>query len=211
MKKDADFQIRAFLDENSNLFVIMGVFGALSIYLNNILATIEPQSSSPVNAMLQIGIVSSLFLFILVSLIIVYNALKTHGEQVPISFFRPNIGNLVRILFLVPFLLLILAVSYFVFTSFPLYSNFVTGYALSWIAIMVFFAILTLTKQRSFLVVFVILLFLVAISVLGQLYATNYEFYPGIFFCNSLASGSLIGVIILSIAFVFKKIKMKKV
>lgn len=210
MEKDVDFQIRVFLDENSDLFVIMGVFGALSIYLNTILTSIDPQSSSAVNAMLQIGIVSSLFLFILVSLIIFYNALRTHGEPIPLSFFQPNTGNLLRILLLVPFFLLVLAVSYFAFASFPLYSNFVTGYALSWIAVMVFFGILTLTKQRGFLVMFVILLFLEVISILGQLYSAKYDFYPGIFFCNSVAQGSLIGLIILPVAYVFKKIKLKR-
>ena len=208
MKKDADFQIKEFLDENSHLFTIMGIFGALSVYLNTLNLESIPTTAS---TMLQVGIVSSLSLFVLVSVIIFFSAFKSHGERpIPLSFFIPlTIGKFIRILFIVPFYLLVVAVFYFVVTAFPGSSNLVFGYTLSWIAIIVFFGFLKLMEPLKSKVIFVLLLFLAVISIFGQLYATKYDFVLGAFFCNSIACGSVIGLIIIPIVGLYKKYKKK--
>ncbi|MHC1582222.1 MAG: hypothetical protein ACXQT5_04395 [Candidatus Syntropharchaeia archaeon] len=211
MKKDNDFQIGVFLKDNYHLFVIIGVFGALSIYLN----TMDLKNTPTVSIMLQIGIVSSLFLFVLVSGIIFFNALKSHDGPIPLSFFiPPSIGKLVRILFIVPFFYWYIAISYFVVNTFPGPSNVVFGYTLSWVAVMVFFVLLAIIepklKNKRFAGIFVLLLFLAVVSGLGNYYATKYDFVPVAFFCSSLASGSVIGLIIIPIAYFYEKYKIKK-
>ncbi len=210
MKKDNDLQIGVFLKENYHLFVIIGVFGALSIYLN----TMGIKTTPTVSTMLQIGIVSSLFLFVLVSGIIFFNALKSHGDgPIPLSFFiPPTIGKLVRILFIIPFFLLVLAISYFVVNTFPEASNVVLGVILLFIGIMVFFVILWLMDHFNFKnrIVFVVLLFLAVVSGLGNYYATKYDFILGAFFCISLAQISIMGLIIIPILYFYEKYKIKK-
>lgn len=148
MKEDMDFQIGGFLGEHYHLFATMGIFGAVSIYLN----TMNLKDVAPaVSVMLQIGIVSSLVLFVLVSAIILFNALKYHNDKpIPLSFFiPPTIGKLLRILFIVPFFLLVLSISFYVVTTFPGPSNAVLGYTLTWVAMMVFFASLMLLDHPS--------------------------------------------------------------
>ena len=213
MKKDNDFQIGVFLKENHHLFVIMGVFGALSIYLN----TMDLKTTPTVSTMLRIGIVSSLFLFALVSGIIFFNALKSRDDgPIPLSYFiPPTIGKLVRILFIVPLFLLLLAISYFVVNTFPGPSDVVFGYTLSWVAVMVFFVLLTIIehpklKNKRFAGIFALLLFLAVVSSLGNYYATKYNFVPVALFCSSLASGSVIGLIIIPIAYFYEKYKIKR-
>ena len=208
MGKDSDFQIEVFLKDTSHLFVIMGVFGALSIYLN----TMNQKTTTTVSTMLQIGIVSSLFLALLVSGIIFFNAFKSYNDgPMPLSFFTPpTIGKVVRILFFIPFSLLVLSIFYFVVNAFPKPSNVVFGYILSWIGVMVFFAFLTVLKNKSFTNIFIFLLFLVVVSALGNYYATKYDLIPVVFLCSSLASGSIIGLIIIPIAYFYKKYKIRK-
>ena len=65
--KKGGFQIEAFLEENYKLFVIIGVFGALSIYLETLF--IDYNMPMPI---LQLGMVTCFTLFIVVSLVILY-------------------------------------------------------------------------------------------------------------------------------------------
>lgn len=210
MKEDTDFQIGGFLKEYYHLFAVMGVFGALSIYLNTMSLKEIPAT---VNVMLHVGIVSSLVLFVLVSLIILFNALKYNSDKpIPLSLFiPPTIGKLLRILFVVPFFLLVVSISYYVFITFPEPSNVVLGYTLSWLAMMVFFVSLMLldhpklkNKRTSSFVA--LMLLLIIISILGYYFTTKYNFVPGIFFFSSLMNGPLIGLIITPIILLYKKI-----
>lgn len=75
--KKVGFQIEAFFEENYKLFVIIGVFGALSIYLEKLFKDYNM-------SFLQVGIVACFILFIQVSLVILYRALKTQDNE-PIS------------------------------------------------------------------------------------------------------------------------------
>lgn len=210
MEKDNDFQFGIFLEKNYHLFVIIGIFGALSIYLN----TMDLKTIPTVSAMLQIGIAASLFLFVLVSVLIFFNAFKNHdGGPIPLSYFiPPTMGKLMRILFIAPLFLLVLVIIYFVYNTFPEASNVVFAAISLFIGIMVFLVILWLMdyfmlKDR---IVFVALLFLAVVSVLGNYYATKYDFIPCALFCSLLVQGSIIGLIVIPISRFCIKYKKKR-
>lgn len=70
----SDFE--RFLEDNYRLFAIMGIFGAISIYLNRLLESVSrtPQLTiSQTETIIKLGIVSSLILFVIVSLILAKN------------------------------------------------------------------------------------------------------------------------------------------
>ena len=80
---------------------------------------------------------------------------------------------------------------------------------------MVFFVLLTIIehpklKNKRFAGIFALLLFLAVVSSLGNYYATKYNFVPVALFCSSLASGSVIGLIIIPIAYFYEKYKIKR-
>jgi len=93
-----EFDIEIFFEDNYYLFTVMGIFGALATYLSTLITKAPPETTRQV---LQIGIVSSILLFLLVSVVIFYNAFKNYDN---LSIFFPlTKGKLVRIFFIVPF------------------------------------------------------------------------------------------------------------
>lgn len=92
IKNEVEFNIEKFLEYNHKLFTALGLFGALSIYLNSI-------SNEP-SEILKLGIVSSLILFIIVSIKILTKAFEFHNYS---TIFSSSKGNLKRIVFIVPF------------------------------------------------------------------------------------------------------------
>lgn len=120
MSENEIFLIEEFLEDNYHLFAIMGVFGALSIYLINIL---------PANDIFyQISIVASSTLFILVSLII---CLKIRRKLVDMSHnvsMRGMFENLLFALFVTPLYFLIFVIAIYVFNSFPKPLEILSGF-----------------------------------------------------------------------------------
>lgn len=97
-----DFSLADFLSLNNKLFVIMGVFGALAIYLHQIAPT-KPSEIPGLFTFLGIeinsidfAIASSLVLLLIISLLILYR-LFSFGTR---DIFEPTIGNVIRIIFI---------------------------------------------------------------------------------------------------------------
>jgi len=110
--KKVDFKIEAFFEENYKLFVIIGVFGALSIYLEKLFKDYNM-------SFLQVGIVACFILFIQVSLVILYRALKTQdNEPISLSLIMLSKGNVERVSFIISFAILIVVIFYFALTAF---------------------------------------------------------------------------------------------
>ena len=110
MRENVSLQIEEFLKNNYQLFAIMGVFGALSVYLTTL-----PGSD---DLFFQIGIVASFTLFILVSLLIL---LKGHEKFIDMSSnvsLKIIIDNFLLGLFIFPLYLLVVTISFYIFTSF---------------------------------------------------------------------------------------------
>ena len=104
MGKNESFQVEDFLKDNYPLFTIMGVFGALALYL---------QSISPPNRLIyiDIGVASCLILFILVSGLILRRAIDKPSETL--------IDTIFRFLFIISFITLLLIIIYHAFTTYP--------------------------------------------------------------------------------------------
>ena len=206
--KKGGFQIEAFLEENYKLFVIIGVFGALSIYLETLF--IDYNMPMPI---LQLGMVTCFTLFIVVSLVILYRALKTQdNEPIPLSLIMPSIGNFVRIFFVISFAILIVVIFYFVLTAFGGPLNAFMGVILYVLGMMCFFGFLsmvTMKAKNKGLVILIGSLFLAVISTMGYYYMEKYSLIPFMLFFSSLATGSVIGLLITPIAYFYEKIKRR--
>lgn len=105
-EKIIEFNIEKFLLKNHKLFTIMGIFGALSIYLNSIY-TINP------NEFVKIGVVSSFILFIMVAIKILQKA-EVHNLKTILTL---SDANLKRIIFILPFSFLVLSISYYIYVN----------------------------------------------------------------------------------------------
>ena len=110
MKENYSCQVEKILDENYKLFAIMGVFGALSVYLATLFKDVDTS--------LQIGIVASFGLFIIVSALICRNAFNalidmSHGFSWRIIF-----ENVFLSLFIFLFGTLVVQIALYIFDSF---------------------------------------------------------------------------------------------
>lgn len=103
IKNKVEFDIEKFLENNYKLFAALGIFGALSIYLNSIL-------NEPIE-IFELGIVSSLIIFIIISMKILTKAFEFHGYN---TFFSSSRGNLKRIIFITPFICMSISILYHV-------------------------------------------------------------------------------------------------
>ena len=204
--KNGSFQIEAFLEGNYKLFVIVGVFGTLSIYLE----TLFKEYNMP---FLQVGIVACFILFIQVSLVILYRALKTQdNEPIPLSLIMLSKGNVERVSFVISFAIVIAVIFYFVFTAFIGQLNALMGIILYVLGMMSFFGFLnliTMKAKNKGLVILIGSLFLAVISTMGYYYMEKYSLIPFMLFFSSLATGSVIGLLITPIAYFYEKIKRR--
>lgn len=134
------FNLDDFLKQNQQLFTVMGIFGAVSIYLITLI------KDSPDNASknyIQIGILASLFLFTLVSAVILQNLFKnTDGSEPQLLII--SLDNLGRIIFAVPFLTL--TVSMYIYMIFNFTKTINAIVALIFIVIFIY---LDLTVKRA--------------------------------------------------------------
>jgi len=101
IKIKVEFDIEKFLKNNHKLFTALGLFGALSIYLNSI-------SNEP-SEIFKLGIVSSLIIFIVISIKIFSKAFEFHSYNTILSL---SIGNLKRIVFIIPFFCMSISILY---------------------------------------------------------------------------------------------------
>lgn len=201
MNKDNDFQLDLFLKDNHQLFTIMGIFGAISIYLNTLSQGSDIQS-------LRVGIVSSFVLFIVVSLVIFLKAFKTHDdESVPLAFLTPSKGNFKRILFIIPFSLLIITITTFLINAYPEPSNAIFGFFLYILGMPVFFGIISFIRNKSAKIFLITLFILMIASSIGFYYMVKYNLTIFALFFSSLSTGSAIGLMITSLDYIYEKYK----
>lgn len=92
-KKDDIPTLNEFFETYEHLFVIAGVFGALALYMANIKTSIPVSNKG----LLNLGVFSSLILFVLLSLLIFYNA----GEEFGVIQPTPSDEHILNILWLV--------------------------------------------------------------------------------------------------------------
>jgi len=108
--QEVDFDFGNFLECNQKLFVVLGIFGALTVYMNNLFSSNLIRESY----YLGFGIVSSLLIFTIVSAQIIFNAVLIYDIK---SFLSTSIGNFKRIIFLIPFSVLVLVIISYVFIN----------------------------------------------------------------------------------------------
>ena len=212
--KKVGFQIGAFFEENYKLFVIIGVFGALSIYLEKLFKDYNM-------SFLQVGIVACFILFIQVSLVILYRALKTQdNEPIPLSLIMLSKGNVERVSFIISFTIVIEAIFYFIFVAFiEEHLNVLMGmiyalmgmilYVLGMMSFFGFLNLITMKAKNKGLAILIGSLFLAVISTMGYYYMEKYSLIPFMLFFSSLATGSVIGLLITPIAYFYEKRRTK--
>nr|WP_320160257.1 hypothetical protein [uncultured Methanoregula sp.] len=120
-----EFELSTFFKDNFQLFVILGIFGAFTLYLKGFLV------SENLNIILEYGIISSFIIAILISLLIIRNSFENisfnHDSfessletfiDVLQAIFLVGKGNILRGLFLIPFIFFIITLISTIFTSF---------------------------------------------------------------------------------------------
>ena len=106
------FNLELFLKDNQPLFTIFGIFGALSIYFTTLL---DKNTDYP---FLNLGIVSALTLFLIVSFIILKKAFQQDKKKMVIEFLTTDDENIYRLAFVIPFFLLSVTVMSFIYVRF---------------------------------------------------------------------------------------------
>jgi hypothetical protein len=116
-----EFELSKFFKANFQLFVILGIFGAFTIYLKNFFDIKDP--SLPI----EYGIISSFLITILISLVIIRNSFENLPfEKISLenimnsldAIFLVGKGNIKRGLFLIPFIVFLLALISTILTTF---------------------------------------------------------------------------------------------
>jgi hypothetical protein len=183
-RKNGYFQIDAFLKENYRLFAIIGVFGALSIYLTKLSADSNTLSGDGDTFIVQIGIVSSFILFILVSLVIFW---KFHEELRDMSSNNVSLKTIIvnskLVLFMVPFCLLIATIVYYVIDALPKHFEIVFGMIMFMLGAIGSFGLLSMVdnKLKNTVIYILIALFLTVISFLGLYFVRDCGLAPLLF------------------------------
>lgn len=101
--RDEEFELSVFLKEQSELFTLLGVFGAISLYLAQFPIEIKSR-------WLNVGIVSSLLIFIIVALSIRYHLQEEFNSSLFDFIIKPRLESFRVLTFVVPFYLLIFSV-----------------------------------------------------------------------------------------------------
>lgn len=190
-RENGYFQIEAFLKENYQLFAIIGVFGALSIYLTNL-------SADGDTFIIQIGITSSFILFILVSFVIFWKGReKLRDMSSPNVSLKVIINNSKLVLFMVPFYLLIAAIAYYVMDAFSKPLEIVFGMVIFMLGAISSFGFLSMMDNKvrnTVLYIFIGPLFLSVISFLGLYFVHDCGLIPLLFLLMStgVVSASLL-------------------
>jgi hypothetical protein len=159
------FSIYHFLIQNRDLFVIFGVFGALALYLTTFLNS-KLECSTNLNStanntsigisgfsivigpynynLLHLAIASSLFLALIVSCLLILKAIEVPKGQPFLQSYFISDGSLERLVFLIPFAILIFGILGYMISSYYSEINQIAviyGYFfgfLAWVFVMVF-------------------------------------------------------------------------
>ena len=171
---------------------------------------------------LQVGIVACFILFIQVSLVILYRALKTQdNEPISLSLIMLSKGNVERVsFFIISFTIVIEAIFYFIFVAFIEHLNVLMGmiyalmgmvlYVLGMMSFFGFLNLITMKAKNKGLAILIGSLFLAVISTMGYYYMEKYSLIPFMLFFSSLATGSVIGLLITPIAYFYEKNKKEE-
>jgi hypothetical protein len=122
--KTGSFHISHFFVENKDLFLIFGLFGGLALYLST-LGTAQGSAEEYIFEIgifkinfLKLAIASSLILVIILGALIVIKSIEMPmGKRGVFQYFVEK-GSFHRIIFLVPFVLLVIMIGGFVYHSF---------------------------------------------------------------------------------------------
>lgn len=123
----SSFSLHNFFTSSKDFFIIFGVFGALSLYLTSFLngngqltqtnSSIDSQSNQYVYKFfiydfhfLNLAITASLFLLLLVSVLIIIQAIQNPKDEGILKTYIVNKGSLQRLIFLIPFTVLIIGI-----------------------------------------------------------------------------------------------------
>ena len=132
-----EFSVDFFLEQNKNFLVSMGIFGALTIYLTQLSSNETVKDLMPIFktslgefSWFDLGVSASLIIFLCFASIVFIRLLGIFNNDP--SAFEFNIGNIVRIILIIPFAILIFSISSYVpiVLSAPIQfiSIFITGF-----------------------------------------------------------------------------------
>lgn len=191
-----EFNLADFFSLNSTLFVIMGIFGALSIYLHQI--ALKDSSEIPqlftflgikINS-IDFSIATSLMILILISLLIIYRLIFFGTQEA----FQPNIGNITRIIFLLFFIGFIFGVVNFILNTPEYYRSIylISIFIGIFIGVFLFFGLLDLLskiiKKLRIFYLLVLFIFIAILVLMGYSITTNNFFILSILSSFELAS-----------------------
>ena len=123
-----------------------------------------------------------------------------------------KVGLVILIFFVISFAILIVVIFYFVLTAFGGPLNAFMGVILYVLGMMCFFGFLSMVTMKAknrWLGILTGSLFLAVISTMGYYYMEKYSLIPFMLFFSSLATGSVIGLLITPIAYFYEKIKRR--
>lgn len=124
-----DFSLYHFFITNKDFFIIFGVFGALSLYLTNFFGDSLGGSLVGSNKysigigifnlnLSNLAIASALFLVIVVCLLLIFEAIKIPKYQGLFNSYLLEKGSIQRLIFLIPFSILIIGIVGYIYFSF---------------------------------------------------------------------------------------------
>lgn len=206
---DDNFSLESFLEKSQKLFTIYGIFGALSIYLT---------SFSKDNAnftFLNLGITSSLLLFLIVSVVIIKKAFHDSDKQFLIQYLTIDEKNIYRLVFIIPFSMLSVIIIYFTSIRFEQELSamgIMFFYLLGMIAYTPFFIKYTDKLKVLFLYSIVILIFLSILIFFVESKVENQSHLSlfGLSFLKGFALVSLICLFLAPILYVYNNIVKRK-
>jgi len=122
-KKEFPFSLYDFFVREKDLFIIFGVFGALSLYFTNFLNDDNKieysfKFSNFEIHFLNLAISASLLLFIILSSIIVMRAFNVKGYKGFVISYIIKKGSIQRLFFIIPFIILIFGVFMYVYNQY---------------------------------------------------------------------------------------------
>lgn len=180
MKENHSFLIEEILEENYRLITIMGVFGALSIYLTQLPASED--------IFFQTGIVASFILFVFTSILVF---LKVRRKLINMQ--SPNLTlalvreNIVIISFSFLLFWLVSTIAYYILTVLSKAFEILLGLFVLILGTFLILGILTILDNKIENVVLYILIgpvFFIVISVFGLYFFQKYSFIPQLFFAG---------------------------
>lgn len=184
-----NFQLEIFLECNQYLFTIFGIFGALSIYLSTL------SKEHPDLLFVDLGTASSFFIFLVVSTLILKKSVESNGEPFPLSILTWKEENIYRLIFVIPFIILIFVMSSFIYINFQNELNAIGLYFYNFVGVMAFMGVMQkyLHKTKTF---YLLASMIFIISVLAFDYANTHHFLLFSGFFSGVVTASLLIIII---------------